>query len=142
MENGTESEGVMYITRITYKNKETKDFLFNTEQEAKEFLLSFKNDQSGSFRNVAVLDNRNYVLHILVFLEENSTEMISAGNCVKLQDKYCSPEEKKRNDIYVVTNINEWSERINITCLTSNLVLKSSETVGAEMVKVLSPANI
>lgn len=129
----------MFITRFTRadKDKTTEDYLYHTEQEAKDHLLLFKNDDSGLYRNIAVIDDRNYVLHILPFVNGKPQDMISSGSCVKLRPEYARPEEIERDDIYVVTNMNEWSGRINITCLTTDMVLKPTETVDIEMVNLM-----
>ncbi len=130
----------MFITRFTRtdKDKTTEDYLYHTEQEAKDHLMLFKNDDSGLYRNIAVIDDKNFVLHILPFVDGKPLDVISAGSCVKLRPEYASPEEIERDDIFVVTNMNEWSGRIDITCLTTDMVLKPTETVGVEMVKVLA----
>lgn len=129
----------MFITRFTRtdKDKTAEDYLYHTEQEAKDHLLLFKDDDSGLYRNIAVIDDRNYVLHILPFVDGKPQDMISSGDCVKLRPEYSSPEEIERDDVFVVTNMNEWSGRINITCLTTDMALKPTETVGVEMVRVL-----
>lgn len=129
-------EKYMYITRFTRadQDKTTEDYLYQTEQEAKDHLLLFQNDDSGLYRNVAVIDDENCVRHILPFVDGKPTDVISAGSCVKLRPEYSSPEEIEKDDVFIVTNMNEWSGRINITCLTSDMVLKPTETVGVEMV--------
>lgn len=126
----------MFITRFTStdKDKTAEDYLYHTEQEAPDHLLLFKDDVSGLYRNIAIIDDRNYVLHILPFAEGKPQDVISAGGCVKVRLKYSSHEEIEWDDVFVVTNMNEWSDRINITCLTINMVLKLAETVGVEMV--------
>ena len=129
----------MFITRLTKadEKKTATDFLYHTEREAKEHLMQFKDDDSGRYRNVAVIDDRNYVLHILPFVDKIPQDVISSGSCVKLRPEYSSPEEIEKDDIFAVTNINEQSERVNITCLTSDMILKPSETVGVEMIRLL-----
>lgn len=130
----------MFITRFTRtdKDKTAEDYLYHTEQEAKDHLMLFGDDDSGLYRNIAVIDDKNYVLHILPFVDGKLLDVISSGNCVKLRPEYARPEEIERDDIYVVTNMNEWSGRINTTCLTTDMVLKPTETVGVEMVRVLA----
>lgn len=126
---------IMYLTRFTRTDGRIEDYLYPTEDEAKKHLLLFLNDDSGLYSNIAIIDNRNYVLHILPFQSGKPLEIISAGCCVKLKDEFARPEEIERSDIYVVTNINESTGRINITCLTSSMILKPTETVGIEMVR-------
>ena len=61
---------------------------------------------------------------------------------MKLRSEYSSPEEIERDDVFVVTNMNEWTGRINITCLTIDMVLKPTETVGVEMVHPISTKGV
>ena len=95
----------MFITRFTKidKDKTMEDYLYNTEQEAKEHLLLFKDDDSGLYWNIAVIDDRNYVLHILPFVEGRPQNVISFGACVKLRPEFSSSEEIAQDDIFVVT---------------------------------------
>ena len=134
----------MFITRFTRtdKDKTAEDYLYHIEQEAKDHLLLFQDDDSGLYRNIAVIDDRNYVLHILPFIDGKPQDMISIGSYVKLRPEYARPEEIERDDIYVVSNINEWSGRINITCLTTDMVLKPTETVDIEMVNLMDMADL
>lgn len=127
----------MYITRFTKTDKTAEDHLFHTEEEAKNYLNLFSRDDSGSYRNIAVIDNTMRVTCILPFRNNKPDTLISEGDCVSLREEYSRPEE--RNDLYVVTNINEWSERINISCITSDMFIKPTETVGVEMVTPACP---
>lgn len=68
--------------------------------------------------------------------------MISSESCVKLRPEYARPEEIECDDIYIVTNMNEWSGRINITCLTTDMVLKPTETVDIEMVNLMDVVDL
>ena len=131
----------MFITRFTRRNGNIEDFLYHTEQDALSHLFLFRDDDSGLYRNIAVIDDKNNVLHILPFADGKPLEVISDGDCVKLRPEYSSPEEIESNDVFVVTNLNENSKRINITYLTTNMVLKPTETVGIEMVYKYNPAN-
>ena len=127
----------MFITRFTHKDGQFEDYLYHTEQEAQNHLELFKNDDSGLYKNIAVINEQNYVLCILPFIDGVPDEIVKTGSIVRLRDEYASEEERKRNDLFVVKNMNEWSGRINITCLTSNMALKPTETVGVEMVRVV-----
>ena len=44
-----ERDRIMYITRFTGTDTGAEDFLYRTEQEAKDYLLLFQNDDSGLF---------------------------------------------------------------------------------------------
>lgn len=61
---------------------------------------------------------------------------------MKLRLEYSFHEEIEWDNVFVVTNMNEWSGRINITCLTIDTVLKLVETVGVEMVHYISAKGV
>lgn len=71
----------MFITRFTStdKDKIAEDYLYHTGQEAPDHLLLFKDDVSGLYRNIAIIDDKNYVLHILPFADGKPQDVISAG---------------------------------------------------------------
>lgn len=127
----------MYITRFTRMDKGTEDYAYHTEKEAREHMLLFTDDDSGLYRNISIIDDKNYVLHILPFENGVPQAVISSGSCVKLRPEYASLQEIEKDDVFMVTNINELSGRLNITCLTTDMVIKPSETVGVEMIQVL-----
>ena len=128
----------MYITRFTRTDKKTEDYLYNTEEEAMNHLKMFLNDDSSLYHNISVLDGKNNVLHILPYINGKPCKIVSAGSCVRLRDEFMSDEERKSRDIFVVTNLNEWSGRANITCLTTGMILKPTEMVGIEMVEPIA----
>lgn len=125
----------MFITRFTRLNGNTEDYSYHTEKEAVDHLHLFLDDDSGLYKNIAILDDRNYVLHILPFRDGKPAEIISHKCIVRLRKEYASPEEIKRNHMFVVSNINENTERLSITCVSKDMAIPPSEIVGLEMVK-------
>lgn len=125
----------MFITRFTKLNGNTEDYSYHAEKEAVDHLHLFLDDDSGLYKNIAILDDRNYVLHILPFRDGKPAEIISHKCIVRLRKEYASPEEIKRNHMFVVTNINEHTERINITSISTDMRIPPTEIVGLEMVK-------
>ena len=132
----------MFSTRFTKINGKTEDFKYYTQKEAINLLLLYKKDVSGLYKSIAVLNDKNLVLHILPFENGVPSEVISIGSCVMLKEEYSSQEERARKDIYIVTNINEHTYRVNITCLTTDMLIKPSETVGIETVKAIKEINV
>ena len=125
----------MFITRFTGLNGNTEDYSYRTEKEAVDHLCLFLDDDSGLYKNIAVLDDSNYVLHILPFRDGKPENVISHKCIVRLRKEYASPEEIKRNHMFVVTNINENTERLNITCISTDMCIPPTEIVGLDMVK-------
>lgn len=125
----------MYITRFTRTDGEIEDYLYYTEKEAWEHLELFMNDDSGLYRNISIINNDVYmtVLSILPFQDGIPQQIINAGDIVRLRERYSRPEERK--DLYVVKNINESTERVEIQCITTDMILKPIELVGIEMIE-------
>lgn len=128
----------MLITRFTKTDGQTEDYLYNTEQEARDHLNLFLNDDSGLYKNIAVIDETMRVLCILPFRDGKPDALINEGDIVRLRKEYSHPEERRH--LFLVTNINEWSERVNIMCVTSSMALKPVETVGVEMIYLYANA--
>ena len=123
------------MTRFTRLDGNVEDYRYHTEKEATEHLMLFCDDDSGLYKNVAVIDEKDYVIHLLPFVNGKPLDVLDAGCLVQLRDEFASEEERRKKDIFVVTNMNEWSGRVNITCITTNMALKPTECVGMEMVK-------
>jgi len=126
----------MYITRFIYLDGAKKDFQFLSLEEAKARMTMFANDETGIYKCMAVLDQgKNNVEAILLFSEGKPLSVISDGDIVRLKDQFSEPDERKY--LFVVKNINEVTERIDITCINTNMAIPPTESVGAEMVETL-----
>lgn len=125
----------MYITRFLKTNDGNEDYLYKTEKEARNHLELFLNDDSGLYRNISVIDDdiSMRILCILPFKNGIPGDLINAGDIVRLKEEYSHPEE--RTNLYVVKNMNEQSENIQIMCITSDMVLKPIETVKIDMIE-------
>ena len=125
----------MYITRFSRKDGNKEDYFYHTKREATAHLNLFAEDDSGLYQSIAVIDSeKDMVLRILPFENGESCRVISLGDHVHLKDEYCSEAENVKNHLYAVSNINEATGRLIITCLTSGMTIAPSETVGVEMV--------
>lgn len=125
----------MYLTRFNRADGKIENHQHKTKEEAITHLKRFINDNSGMYRNVAVMDDdpSMRILCILPFHDEKAGRIINNGDIVRLRKEYSRLEERK--DLYVVKNINDWSENIQIMCITSNMCLKPIETVKVEMIE-------
>ncbi len=123
----------MFVTRFSRYDGGKEDYLYHTKEEAEKHLFLFQNDDSGLYRNIAVIDDTNTVKTILPFENGKPTPSIREGDMVRLKAEYCSPGERKY--IFAVTNLNEATGRTNIMCLNSSMTLKPIETVGIEMIR-------
>lgn len=127
----------MFLTRFTRTNGELENYMYNTLDEAKNHLMLFVQDDSELYKNISVLDSKNNVFFILPFEDGKPMNVIHVGTPVKLRKEYATQEEFKRSHTYVVTNINELMERVDIACMTANMYLKPIETVPLRSVCVI-----
>lgn len=125
------------MTRFLKTNGDNEDYLYKTEKEARKHLEQFLHDNSGLFRNISLMDDdiSMKILCILPFENGIPGDLINAGDIVRLKEKYSRPEEKK--DLYVVKNMNEQSENVQIMCITSDMALKPVETVKINIIEVI-----
>ena len=136
----------MYIVRFTRSDdKPVEEYPYRTEIEAVKHFNLFRNDDSGIYRNIAVVEeNSNTVIAILLFDSEGRpTGTFKAGDIVRLKTEFCS--EWERHLVFSVSNINEATSRCTITCLNSGMAIPSSEIVGLDMIRQVAdgkPLNI
>lgn len=129
----------MYITRFTHTDGTVQDYRYEDVKDAAEHLSLFTSDTSGQYKSVAVLEAKsNTVIAILPFSGGIPDETVVLGGKVKLRKEYSTPEEQECGDIYKVVNLNEHTMRADIECLTTDMVLRPIETVGVEMIEVVS----
>ena len=125
-----------YLVRVNRINKESPDeFPYDNRAFAGQFLNMFLKDESGLYRNIALLSEKNGNLNverILVF--ENGFLRMDLSDCdiVRLREGFRSSGEEKY--LYMVKNIHEDTERCLICCLNSKLTLGSSEMVDLKMI--------
>ena len=55
------------------------------------------------------------------------------GDIVRLRPEWCTPNERKH--LYSVVNVNDYTRRCKIQCLTCDMVIKPVELVGFEMIE-------
>ena len=130
-----------FVTRFVTRKKDSSGngeelYYYNTKEEALAHLALFRNDDSALYENITVMDVKTTTVLALLMFDENGKESlyVEDGWFARLRPEYRQPEEAR--NVYLIRNINEVMKRCTITCLTSSMVLKPSETVGLEMVMV------
>ncbi len=125
----------MYITRFTRVNGGTEDYFYHTREEAEDHLKLFESDDSGLYRNIAVINGDNTVLTILPFNTGRPEATLRIGDAVKIRKAWCGPGEEKF--VFAIRNMNELSENIVIACLNSNLSVAPTENVKLNMIELV-----
>ena len=130
----------MYTTCfIRTDGRQSEEYRYKTKEEAVSHLHLFAEDSSGLFRSISVVnDERNIVLCVLVPAESDVNSVFSMGDIVRLVPEYAS--ENERGYIYSITNINNITMRVDITCLNSGAAIPATETVGLNMIRHVSDA--
>ena len=59
----------------------------------------------------------------------------SIGQLVRLNPAFCTEQEQRY--VYVITNINEQTKRIIISCINSMLQIHPSEIVSPDMIEFI-----
>ena len=123
----------MYVTRFTRYDGRTENYVYPTRAEAEAHLALFDDDDSGLYRNIAVIDDTNTVLTILPFSAGKPETTLRVGDRVKYREAWSTPEERKY--VFAIRNMNELTENIVVACLNSQLALSPTETVKLEMIE-------
>ena len=123
----------MYVTRFTRYDGRTENYVYPTREEAEAHCALFVEDDSGLYRNIAVIDDSNTVLTILPFANGKPETTLRVGDHVKYRDAWSTPEERKY--IFAIRNINELTENVIIACLNSQLTLTPTEYVKLNMIE-------
>jgi hypothetical protein len=67
----------MFVVRFTNIYKETEDYYYNRIEHAEHHLNLFRDDESGLYRNICIIDeSNNTVLAILPFLNGKPRKII------------------------------------------------------------------
>lgn len=127
-----------YCVRFVRKDGQpNEEYFYSDIWSAENHLKKFINDNSGLYRTVSILEVKsNTVLNLLYFENGIYQYQIKMDTFVRLKPKYCSLAERRY--IYIVTNINEATERCNIVCASTTGGILIAETVGLEMITPVS----
>ena len=131
----------MFITRFTrVDGQQAEEYRFVSKEEAIAHLHLFDNDDSGLYQNIAVIEDRdNTVICILLFEEGKPKAFFAIGDIVRLVPEFASANERRL--IYSISNINEATQKVDITCLNSGMAITPTETVGLNMIHQVSDGN-
>lgn len=126
----------MYATRFTRYDGRTESYVYPTRAEAEAHLALFEDDDSGLYRNIAVIDDTNTVLTILPFTAGKPVKALRIGDHVKYRKAWSTPEERKY--VFAIRNMNELTEHVVIACLNSQLTLTPTEDVKLYMIESIA----
>ncbi len=126
----------MYDTRFTRVDGRTEDYVYHTREEAESHLALFENDNSGLYRNIAVIDGTNTVLTLLPFTNGKPEMTLRIGDTVRYREAWSTPEERKY--VFAIRNMNELTENVVIACLNSQTTLIPTEHVKLKMIEPVS----
>ena len=129
----------MFITRFTLWDDSSENYYYHTQREAEDHLLLFEGDDSGLYRNIAVLEEgegmkADTVLVILTFTKDGRKEnLFRVRDVVRFADAwtFCPEEAEER---FVILNLNETRPAHAIVgSLTTTISLGSTHSYGLEM---------
>ena len=127
-----------YLVTYTYTDEHIEHKIFEDFRDAHKSMIFASKDYNKSYKNIALLTDLKAttptVLEIIPFQNGLAEKIISLGSIVRIKENFL--EKGEPDYTYVVTNINEVSERINICHRDFNFAIKATETVGVNMVKV------
>ncbi len=131
----------MFITRFTrVDGQNSEEYRYASKEEAIAHLHLFDNDDSGLYQSIAVIDDvDNTVLCILLFKKGKTIAFFATGDIVRLVPEFASANERRL--LYSVSNINEATQKADITCLNSSMAIPPTETVGLDMIRQVSDGN-
>lgn len=126
----------MFITQFKTNDNFFEKYAYRTQKEAEDHMMLFEDDDSGLYRNISVFDDQTNTITALMFFEDGKSRgVIKDGSLVRLRPEYASDAE--RHLIFMVRNINEVTERVQIGCLNGKTAIPATETVGLEMINVI-----
>lgn len=123
----------MFDTRFTRVDGRTEDYVYHTREEAESHLALFEADDSGLYRNIAVIDDTNTVLTILPFTKGKPEATLRIGDLVKFRKVWSKPEEYRY--VFAIRNMNELTENVVVACINSQLTLMPTEDVKLFMIE-------
>ena len=123
----------MFATRFTRCDGRTESYVYPTRGDAEAHLALFLDDDSGLYRNIAVIDDTNTVLTILPFANGKPEAPLRVGDHVKYREAWSTPEESRY--VFEIRNMNELTENVVIACLNSQLTLTPTEDAKLYMIE-------
>lgn len=120
---------------IAAKNNKVEEQFFSTLDEAVMEYAKLREDNSGAYSLVALLDCQSkIVLHLLQFEDGQLRIDLADGDVVRLREGFYEKGEEKY--LYKVSDINENTGRCLILCINSGAAIPTAESVDIGMVEV------
>lgn len=116
---------------VPAKSNIVEEKFFSTKEEALKEYAKLREDNSGAYSLVALLDcQSNTVQH-----EDGQMRIdLADGDVVRLREGYYEKGEEKY--LYKVSDINENTGRCLILCINSGAAIPTAESVDVRMVEV------
>ena len=120
---------------IAAKNNKVEEQFFSTKEEALKEYAKLREDNSGAYSLVALLDSKsNTVMHLLQFENGQLRIDLADGDVVRLREGFYEKGEEKY--LYKVSDINENTGRCLILCINSGAAIPAAESVDVWMVEL------
>lgn len=125
-----------FILKLIYnKSSKIEERYFASKEEALKEYVELRDDKSGIYRFVAVLDcEANIVTNLLQFEHGQLRMDLYDGCLVGLREGYFEKGEEKY--LYRVTDINENNGRCLIVCTNGGSAIPVAESVDIGMIEV------
>lgn len=118
---------------IDAKNNMVEEQFFSTEEESLKEYTKLREDNSGAYSLVALLDCQSKsVMHLLQFEAGQLRIDLADGDVVRLREGFYEKGEEKY--LYKVSDINENTGRCLILCINSGAAFPAAESVDVRMV--------
>ena len=122
---------------IAAENNKLEKQFFSTKDEVLKEYAKLREDNSGAYSLVALLDCQSKsVMHLLQFEAGQLRIDLADGDVVRLREGYCEKGEEKY--LYKVSDINENTGRCLILCINSGAAIPAAESVDVGMVEPLN----
>lgn len=120
---------------ISAKSSKVEEKLFSTKEDALKEYAKLREDKSGTYSLVALLDcQSNTVLNLLQFEDSKLRIDLADGDVVRLREGFYEKGEEKY--LYKVSDINENTGRCLILCINSGNTIPAAESVDVAMVEM------
>lgn len=120
---------------IAAEDNKVEEQHFSTKEEALKEYAKLREDNSGVYSLVALLDCKcNTVLHLLQLEAGQLRVDLADGDVVRLREGFYEKGEEKY--LYKVSDINENTRRCLILCINSGDAIPAAESVDIGMVEV------
>ena len=124
----------MFVVRIIDKGNTINDTSFDNNVDA----ISYYKKTDVNYeetRSISIIDKSNNTIICIKLFKNGTSYELKDGDIVRIRSEYRTKEEAQY--IFVVSDINESTERCSITCTNSEMTIPSKEIVGIEMIRTI-----